>query len=153
MKDPADCSLSAILLGTVTRGLESSDRFIVLRCMETLCRLAQRSDNETLLMSSLDAHVSTQNLLQLFNTKCPCVIKRPCEFTIFMNKIFFQLGVRTIMLLPYDTGCSFIDLHTRVCLCSIVAWSSNMQRFFKLPRCNGCLDLLIDHRGKSSLRS
>lgn len=58
LKDPADCSLSAILLGTVTRGLESSDRFVVLRCMETLGRLAQRSENELLLMSSLDSHVS-----------------------------------------------------------------------------------------------
>lgn len=57
LKDPADCSLSAILLGTVTRGLESSDRFIVLRCMETLGRLAQRSENELLLTSSLDSHV------------------------------------------------------------------------------------------------
>ncbi|XP_046453867.1 AT-rich interactive domain-containing protein 2-like isoform X3 [Daphnia pulex] len=57
LKDPADCSLSAILLGTVTRGLESNDRFIVLRCMETLGRLAQRSENELLLMSSLDSHV------------------------------------------------------------------------------------------------
>ncbi|XP_059352626.1 AT-rich interactive domain-containing protein 2-like isoform X2 [Daphnia carinata] len=57
LKDPADCSLSAILLGTVTRGLESSDRFIVLRCMETLGRLAQRGENELLLMASLDSHV------------------------------------------------------------------------------------------------
>lgn len=58
LKEPADCALSAILLGTVTRGLESSDRFIVLRCMETLGRLAQRTENELLLTSALDSHVS-----------------------------------------------------------------------------------------------
>lgn len=58
LKDPADCSLSAILLGTITRGMESSDRFVVLRSMETLGRLASRGENESLLLSSLDSHVS-----------------------------------------------------------------------------------------------
>ena len=59
LKDPAHCTLSAVLLGTITRGLESSDRFIVLRCMEAIGFLAQRSEHESLLMSALDNRVSS----------------------------------------------------------------------------------------------
>lgn len=82
LKDPADCSLSAILLGTITRGLESSDRFVVLRCMETLGRLAQRAENELLLMSSLDSHVSEiRREISKFYTK-----KKPAEVNgVFSN--------------------------------------------------------------------
>ena len=58
LKEPADCLLSSVLLGTITRGLESSDRFIILRCMESLSRMAQRNENVSLMVSFLDSQVS-----------------------------------------------------------------------------------------------
>ena len=58
LKEPADCALSSVLLGTITRGLESSDRFVILRCMESLSRMAQRNENVSLLVSFLDSQVS-----------------------------------------------------------------------------------------------
>lgn len=57
LADPAECALSAILLCTLTRGLESSDRFVALRCLETLGRLAQRDENEVILLESIDTQV------------------------------------------------------------------------------------------------
>lgn len=81
LEDPTECSISAVLLATVTRGLESSDRFVLLRSMETLGRLAQRDVNEPLILASLDSHVMNNN---------PTAFPQFCQFPHTTDRPLFM---------------------------------------------------------------
>ena len=148
LKDPADCSLSAILLGTVTRGLESSDRFIVIRCMETLGRLAQRGENECrglvvwncpdpsfeLSLSPFNPHVfSSSPISSVF---CFQSLQLSSSFSLPRPRSYHtDLHKDTLALSHPNTRPSwqFFNLH-RVSLYSLLVSSCNSRHFGAVTR-------------------
>lgn len=62
LEDPHSDTLAAMLITTVTRGLCSPDRFVVLSCLEVLNKLCQNEDNEEVMLKCLEQKVCTISL-------------------------------------------------------------------------------------------
>ncbi|PSN46078.1 hypothetical protein C0J52_02288 [Blattella germanica] len=95
LEDPVGDRLAASLLSTVTRGLHSQDRLIVLSCLEVLNKLSQKDENEEIMLRCLDQRVYDQ----------------VCTF----------LTLHDIMLLIYTLEClySLSSLGERACNCIV----------------------------------
>jgi AT-rich interactive domain-containing protein 2 len=95
MEDPSTDRLAAYLLNSVTRGLYSQDRLIVLSCLELLNKLSQKDENEDIMLRYLDQRVYDQL----------------CTF----------LTLHDIMLLIYTLEClySLSSLGERACNCIV----------------------------------
>jgi AT-rich interactive domain-containing protein 2 len=95
MEDPSTDRLPAYLLNSVTRGLYSQDRLIVLSCLEVLNKLSQKDENEDIMLRYLDQRVYDQL----------------CTF----------LTLHDIMLLIYTLEClySLSSLGERACNCIV----------------------------------
>jgi AT-rich interactive domain-containing protein 2 len=95
MEDPSTDRLAAYLLNSVTRGLYSQDRLIVLSCLEVLNKLSQKDENEDIMLRYLDQRVYDQL----------------CTF----------LTLHDIMLLIYTLEClySLSSLGERACNCIV----------------------------------
>lgn len=95
MEDPSTDRLAACLLSSVTRGLHSQDRLVVLSCLEVLNKLSQKDENEDIMLRYLDQRVYDQ----------------VCTF----------LTLHDIMLLIYTLEClySLSSLGERACNCIV----------------------------------
>ncbi|PNF32753.1 hypothetical protein B7P43_G04513 [Cryptotermes secundus] len=95
MEDPSTDRLAACLLNSVTHGLHSEDRLIVLSCLEVLNKLSQKDENEDIMLRCLDQRVYDQL----------------CSF----------LTLHDIMLLIYTLEClySLSSLGERACNCIV----------------------------------
>lgn len=95
LEDPTSDRLAANLLSTVTRGLHSQDRLVVLSCLEVLNKLSQKDENEDVMLRYLDQRVYNQ----------------VCTF----------LTLHDIMLLIYTLEClySLSSLGERACNCIV----------------------------------
>ncbi|KAJ9575535.1 hypothetical protein L9F63_007605, partial [Diploptera punctata] len=95
LEDPTSDRLSANFLSTVTRGLHSQDRMVVLSCLEVLNKLSQKDENEDIMLRYLDQRVYNQ----------------VCTF----------LTLHDIMLLIYTLEClySLSSLGERACNCIV----------------------------------
>ncbi|GLG96122.1 Uncharacterized protein GBIM_02941 [Gryllus bimaculatus] len=60
VEDPLADRLAAGLVATVTRGLASQDRMVVVACLEILNKLSQRDENEDVMLRYLDQKVYDQ---------------------------------------------------------------------------------------------
>ncbi|GAB0095532.1 AT-rich interactive domain-containing protein 2 [Sergentomyia squamirostris] len=65
LSDPSTDDLTRCLLSTITEGLESQDRGIIISCLEVLYKLCQKSSNEDHLHKCLDKKVYRQVCLYL----------------------------------------------------------------------------------------
>ncbi|XP_069680497.1 AT-rich interactive domain-containing protein 2 isoform X8 [Periplaneta americana] len=95
VEDPSYDRLAACMLSTVTRGLHSPDRLVVLSCLEVLNKLSQKDENEDVMLRCLDQKVYDQ----------------VCTF----------LTLHDIMLLIYTLEClySLSSLGERACNCIV----------------------------------
>lgn len=95
MEDPSTDRLAACMLSSVTRGLQSQDRLVVLSCLEVLNKLSQKDENEDIMLRYLDQRVYDQ----------------VCTF----------LTLHDIMLLIYTLEClySLSSLGERACNCIV----------------------------------
>ncbi|XP_055707440.1 mucin-4 isoform X3 [Phlebotomus papatasi] len=65
LSDPSTDDLTRCLLSTITEGLESQDRGVIISCLEVLYKLCQKSSNEDHLHKCLDKKVYRQVCLYL----------------------------------------------------------------------------------------
>ncbi|XP_021925466.1 AT-rich interactive domain-containing protein 2 isoform X9 [Zootermopsis nevadensis] len=95
MEDPGTDRLAACMLSSVSRGLHSQDRLVILSCLEVLNKLSQKDENEDIMLRYLDQHVYDQ----------------VCTF----------LTLHDIMLLIYTLEClySLSSLGERACNCIV----------------------------------
>lgn len=95
MEDPSTDRLATCLLNSVTHGLHSEDRLVVLSCLEVLNKLSQKDENEDIMLRCLDQRVYDQL----------------CSF----------LTLHDIMLLIYTLEClySLSSLGERACNCIV----------------------------------
>ncbi|XP_066999629.2 AT-rich interactive domain-containing protein 2 isoform X2 [Anabrus simplex] len=95
VEDPLADRLAAGLVATVTRGLASQDRMVVVSCLEILNKLSQKDENEDVMLRYLDQKVYDQ----------------VCSY----------LTLHDIMLLIYTLEClySLSSLGERACNCIV----------------------------------
>ncbi|XP_059620486.1 AT-rich interactive domain-containing protein 2 [Phlebotomus argentipes] len=65
LSDPSTDDLTRCLLSTITEGLESQDRGVIISCLEVLYKLCQKSSNDDHLQKCLDKKVYRQVCLYL----------------------------------------------------------------------------------------
>jgi AT-rich interactive domain-containing protein 2 len=60
LEDPQTDTMAAMLMSTVTKGLSSPDRFMIISCLETLNKLSQNEVNEELMLKLIEQKVYEQ---------------------------------------------------------------------------------------------